>query len=356
MNLPDSPDTISTEYLEPLLRAYTGNAGSLVTGFKAERLSRGTSGAGLYVLSVDVASGDAPHRFILKFNGGRKEVLFYRDLAGRVAVDTPRVLDARLPDESSSWLIMEEIKGIKDGLAWDVADYEAVVTGMARFHAGYWGQTSLLDDCPWLWRPDEKALEELVAARRSDAEAILAAGLPEAFPQVFGAERLAKVMRALEQPDKLFGPLLAAGATLVHGDYWFYNVQVTGSGRRVLVDWQGPQVWSGLWELAYFLNLLHVTESGAYREQLPIEEDAMVSLYASALAEAGIALPKNVFDRALLSARIWHPIQHWVRQIGRAAAHGLITADTVQKSFPGAERFLADTFARWDEDVRTLNI
>jgi hypothetical protein len=354
MNLPDSPDKISAAYLESLLRRYSGEHDQGVTDFSVRPLEKGTSGAGLHVVAIERASGGAPLRFILKVDGGPKEVYFYRDLASRVPVDTPRVLDARILEDGRAWLLMEEITDVKDDLTWDEADYRAVLSDMARLHARFWSRTEMLNDCPWLWRPDDEALGEIVAARRSDLDAISASWLPRALPEVFGVERLALASRVLEQPGKLFGPMLAAGTTLVHGDYWFHNVQVTGTGRRALVDWQDPQIWSGLWELAYFLNLLLAVGPAVYREQLPLDEDLMIGWYADALAEAGVVMSKSDFEQALLAARVWHPLQHWVRQYSYAITRGMVPAQDLRERYPGAVRFLETTFARWDQDVRAL--
>ncbi len=354
MSLPNSPDAISASYLESLLRSYRGEPYQDVADFTVQRLDKGTSGAGLYVVAINRAHGSEPLRFILKLAGGEKEVLFYRKLASRVPVGTPRVLDARMLDDGRAWVLMEEITGVKDGLTWDEADYKAVLSGMARLHAQFWARTGLLSDCPWLWRPDERSLQELVAARRSDLDAISASGLPRALPEVFGAERLALARHVLAQLEKLFGPLMAAGTTLVHGDYWFHNVQITGTGRIVLVDWQNPQVWSGLWELAYFLNLLMPVGPGVYREELPFDEDLMVSWYADALAAAGVVLAKSDFDAALLSARIWHPLQHWVRQYSYAVTQGLLPTESMRDKYPSAVRFLAATFVRWEQNVHAF--
>jgi hypothetical protein len=178
--------------------------------------------------------------------------------------------------------------------------------------------------------------------------------VPQALPEVFGPDRLSLARIVLEQPDRVFAPLLAAGTTLVHGDYWFHNVQITGMGRRALVDWQDPQIWSGLWELAYFLNLLLAVGPGDFREALPFDEDLMVGWYADALASAGADLPRSAFDRALLAARVWHPLQHWVRQYGYAISRDLLPTRDLRDAYPGAVQFLVSTFSRWEQDARTL--
>jgi hypothetical protein len=354
MTLPSSPDTIDAAYLESRLRAYSGEAVARVVGFDVQRLDKGTSGARLYRVSVSSGESDGTSSFILKLGGGGDEALFYRDLAALVQVETPRVLDARLLDNGSGWLLMEEITGVKSGLEWSPDDYRTVLADMARLHARFWNKTEMLDGHGWLWRPDDQSLKELASARRADVEAIAASRLPEMLPEAFGEEKLALACRLLDWPESMFGPMLEAGTTLVHGDYWFHNVQVTEAGRRVLVDWQGPMVWSGLWELAYFMNLLLPVSSSEYREELPVAEETMVDWYRDALAAEGVSLPKELFDRAFLAAKVWHPVQHWHRQIGRAAANGRLSEGNIQEENPGAARFLVDTFSRWQINAQAL--
>jgi hypothetical protein len=354
MTLPSSPDTIDAAYLESRLRAYSGEADARVASFDVQRMDKGTSGARLYRVSISLGESRGTQSFILKLGGGGDEALFYRDLAAHLPVETPRVLDARLLDDGGGWLLMEEITGVKSGLDWSPQDYRAVLADMARLHARFWNKTERLDGHEWLWRPDEGSLNELAAARRTDVEAIAASRLPEMLPEAFGEEKLALARRLLERPASMFGPMLEAGMTLVHGDYWFHNVQVTEAGRRVLVDWQGPMVWSGLWELAYFMNLLLPVSSSEYREELPVAEETMVDWYRAALAAAGVSLPKELYSRALLAAKVWHPMQHWHRQIGRAAANGWLSEGNIGEENPGAARFLAQTFSRWEIDAQAL--
>lgn len=353
MRLPNTPGEISKDYLASMLRVYTGRDDLAVADFSVQRLEKGTSGSKLYWILIRTTDGEQ-RRFVLKMEGGQGEVLFYRDLASRLDVDTPRVLDAHILDDGREWVIMEEIADVKDGLAWDERDYRAVLKGMARLHGQFWGRTELLDDCEWLWRPTGEALEALVAKRRIDAEVLMTSDVPRVLPDVFGADRVALMQRVLAEPDRVFGPLLAVGTGLVHGDYWFHNVQVMSSGRVVLMDWQEPQVWSGAWELAYFMNLLLVVGPGEYRETLPFSERQMVGWYREGMSEVGVDVPQIEFEAALTAARVWHPLQHWLRQYSYVVKNNLVRLEGVREQDPGAIRFLAATFDRWDEDVHLL--
>src|SRR4029077_10531939 len=106
-------------------------------------------------------------------------------------------------------------------------------------------------------------------------------------------------MRAtVDRVEEFVGPLRDLGFTLVHGDYWFYNVLLPPDGRRVMVDWQAPMIWSGLWELAYFVNLLRPMNGYRYR-LLPVPESDIVEWYRSELWLCGLTFDDQEFDQAL---------------------------------------------------------
>ena len=366
MPLPNSTDAIDPGYLEPLLRAFLGEPRLTVGTINIEPLGRGTSAANLYTVVVQPAYGSNPVRLVLKLDapGHLTEVQFYRDLAGRVDVDTPRVLDARIVGDGRAWLLIEDLAHAKDGLAWTEADYHDVVRDMARFHASLWEQTDSVDDCRWLWRPTREATQEQVAALRDHLATIESSGLARAVPDILSRKRLFLIKDVLERSEDVLRPMLAAGTTLVHGDYWFYNVQVLPHGRRVLLDWQECRVWSGLWELAYFLNLLHVAgrRRFSYREQLPVPEETLIGWYAEGLRARGVALTHGVFEDALACAYIWHPLLHWLprlAQIGEEATRlpawsllsrtpPAVSALLAAAGYGAARRFLATTFDRWE--------
>lgn len=367
--LPDSPGAIDALYLAPLLSEFRGRALG-VEAINIEPLRRGTSTALLYTVIVRHDGGDDPVRLILKLStpGDLNETRFYRDLQGRVPAGTPRVLDARVLENDRGWLLMEELAGAKDGLAWTVADYRDVVRDMARLHAEFWGRSDALDSCDWLWRPTDEAARKQIRDLLGDLDAIEATGFPEVAPEILSPDRMSLAARVLARGEDVLGTMLDAGTTLVHGDYWFYNVQILPDGRRLLVDWQECRVWSGLWELAYFINLLHITGRTrfSYRERLPVSEEDVARWYAASLHESGATLAEGAFEEALAGARIWHPLLHWLPRYRRMAegavrvpgwallrrARPMVRTIFAVSGYGGARALLAATFDRWEVDVR----
>lgn len=309
-----------------------------------------------------------PIRLLLKIGrpGELNEVRFYQGLSRRLPIDTARVLDARELADRSGWILMEELQGAKSFLSLTPCDVRSVVRDMAKLHAGCWGEPRLLDEFPWLSRPDATTIGEQVKTMRSSAAMIEAAGLPDVLPQLVSRPRLRWIARVLDGAEAIVGPLLAPGTTFVHGDYWLHNVQLLPDGRRVLVDWQSCRVFSGVWELVYFLDLRQVVGPRSFRTRDPEGEERIVGWYVDSLREAGVEIPRDAFREALACASIWHPLTHWLTRYGRMAERALAAPGwRVARSVPaagrlvatalasrGAIRFMAATWARFEQDAR----
>lgn len=211
-------------------------------------------------------------------------------------------------------------------------------------HAHHWGRLGELTGFDWLQQPTSTHVQSLVNSVKEDLATVAASWLPQAMPEILSPERLRLMHSTLSQPDFL-APLLELGCTVVHGDYWFHNVLITDDGRRVLVDWDACRLWSGLWEFAYFLNLLHAVGPGEWREEPPVSEQDAETWYSQALQEQGIEISKPDFDRGLAAARIWQPLAHWLRQLSIASrgAPG-VPGD-------GVMRFMRTTFDRWEQEL-----
>jgi hypothetical protein len=240
---------------------------------------------------------------------------------------------------------MEEIDA-RDDLTWTSFDYRLVVRDMAQLHAKYWGRTDFLT-YDWLWRPDREALHLHMAGLAEVAEGVSGSWLEGTLPEMFGRGKLSLMRRVLSQYPRMVRPLNAPGLTLCHGDYWFHNVLLTRAGARVLIDWQGSRIWSGIWELAYFLNLLLAVSPGVYRE-MPVPEESVVRWYVQGLEAAGVSIPESDFNRAFLAARVLHPLLHWLPMVGASAASPPYDIDEPTR------RFLAQTFERWERDATSL--
>lgn len=369
--LPQSPEEITRDYLQQVIVARNPSADLVVDRHGVDRPhasspesdgppltveewrlaqteNPGTSGASLRRIEVRLTHTDKPLHLVLKIGGTGREARFYQSVAAQLPIETPRVYDARLLDDGAPWVLMEEVPGVKDGLRWTPGDYRRVVEDMAAFHARYWGREEELAAIGWLEAPTPANVQRRVDKVRADLDAVAGSWVPELLPDVYRPERLSLMRSLLDQPAWL-NPLLHLGCTLVHGDYWFHNVLITSDGRRVLVDWDSCLIWSGLWELAYFLNLLHAVGGGAWREELPVSEADASAWYRAALGRHGVAISQADFERGMVIARVWQPLAHWTRQ--NAVASTMPRPTALSES---GMHFMRVTFDRWEEDARRL--
>ncbi len=366
--LPQSSAELTATYLEPLLRTLLDDSRLMITEIRAARLQAGTSGSTIQSIAVQTAQRPGRIKLILKVDqpGELNEVRFYQDLASRVPISTPRVLDSRILSDGRGWVLMENLGVAKSHLDWTEQDVRSVVRDMATLHAEFWRRTDLLDGAPWLPRPDATAIGQQVETLRSCVTGIEAAGLPQVLPNLLAGPRLRLIDQVLDHAEDVLDPLLAAGTTLVHGDYWFHNVQLLADGRRVLLDWQNCRVFSGVWELVYFMDLRHVIGQRSFRAHTPELEDDVIACYLESLREHGVNLQDQPFREAVRCARIWHPLAHWLTRYGRMAERASgTTAWRAARKVPvaarlvatalasrGAIHFMESTWARWEKDSK----
>lgn len=359
---------MSDAYLTPLLRDFTGEPGLKVSHIDVRRWRRGTSGSALFRVRVRLHDRPGDVSLVLKLDepGELTEVGFFRDLAARVPIVTPRALDARVLSNNGGWILMEELIGAKPRDRWTQDEHRGVVGDMAKLQAAYWGRADRLDAGIGLWQPDLDSFTARVADIRSSGCAIEASGLLTVLPKVLDRRRLRLVGWVLDHADEVLDPLLAAGTTLVQGDYWFHNIQILPDGRRALLDWQNCHVFSGLWELVYYLDLGQVLGTRSFRSAPAVPHDRVIRWYAESLREHGVSLPQPLFEEALACARIWHPLAHWLTRYGRMAEYaaklapwrivrrappvGRLVATGIAS--PGALRFLEGMWARWEDETR----
>jgi hypothetical protein len=339
--LPGHVGEVTEAYLAGAAGSRLGRPVGEVALRSVTALSEGTSGDEVFELAVSV-DGEAL-RLVLKLNGPGEtaETFFYRDLAAAVPVDTAPVLDARPLPDGRGWVLMEAVEG-KSPEAWDDDDHRAVVEAMAAMHARF-TRSPELDRCSWLWRPTADAMAEIASGLRELVVVVQSADALGPLGRVYTDDRLRRIGRALDRAQELVGPMLAASETLVHGDYWFRNVMATADGRHVVLDWQGCRVFSGIWELCYFVDLLRAVGPGRYRD-LPVAEDALVAWYLESLRTHGHGVSDTAFSDAYLRSKVIQPLAHWFLNDALTVVAG--GAATVSHE---AVAFREGEFRRWDE-------
>lgn len=282
-------------------------------------------------------AGGAPASFIAKlpsrlpenralgvmFTAYEREILFYRELAGLADASIPRcyfggldpaspvdraaeALIRRLPPRLTARildrlmrqagkskrrfaLLIEDLDGLRVGdqvRGVSVAEAEAALRALARFHAAYWESPAL--DRPWLAAADTGAeiAHELFRRARPVLEAR------------FGA-RIAPESRAILDWVEAHGPALlrrlaVRPRTLNHGDYRadniFFDSALGEAGNVTIIDFQALTVGCPMIDVAYFIR----------PNMNPADADAaeshLVAVYHQALVEAGVR--GYPFDRA----------------------------------------------------------
>jgi len=249
----------------------TGQMGSVY------RLSLTGSG----VPSRLVAKLPLPDPSVRAMVGGtyRTEVMFYRDIAGTVAIRTPRCHHAEIDLDTFEFvLLLEDLAPAVQGdqLAGCSADRaRACVADLAGLHGPRWCDASLLD-VGGLTRPDASDAATLAEVYAPAVEIFI-----DRFPGRLGAEDEDTLRRTAAGIDAwLVGRSERFG--LVHGDYRLDNLLFPPEGVPITVDWQTLTIGLPARDLSFFLaTSLSVADRRAHERDL-------VTRYHEALLGHGV--------------------------------------------------------------------
>ncbi|MDH4385946.1 MAG: phosphotransferase [Caulobacter sp.] len=263
-----SADLIDEDWMTAALQA----SGALTSG-RVSSISRKPVGNGLvgdsfrFSLSYENPSEGAPPSVVGKFpaadpssrasgaglNLYRREVSFYRELAGGVSIITPRAHYARIDEATQDFtLIFEDFGPARPGdqlAGCSLEDARTAMLEAAGLHAPRWGDPAL-GEIDWLIAGQAlyphiiAALPGVIAAFRERYDGQLE---PAHMALV---ERLAEVMPLFQ--SEVTGPL-----TLQHGDFRLDNIlfDIQGGSRRMgTLDWQTLALGYGPTDVSYFLS------------------------------------------------------------------------------------------------------
>jgi hypothetical protein len=255
-----------------------GRSGAVVTGVRAGRDR-------FVVKAIDDEQG---FRAVLSSLPGGEVALFRsgatRDLPAPLAWP---VLDAsRQGGRGQWWLLMHDVAdGILPRGAFDPDKLHALLRGMSRLHARYWGNERALDALPLL-RPD--AIARLFAEPAS----LVARNEPPAEP------------------------------TFLHGDLRRANISYLNTSV-CLLDWERAMRGHAAIDLQWYWFL----QFWAYPPSEPCDPDAFRRAYLAYLEEAlGRAVDREAFGRAWGLA--------WLKVI---AEIGFLIADPLTEASPSAQ-------------------
>jgi Ser/Thr protein kinase RdoA (MazF antagonist) len=171
---------------------------------------------------------------------GRRELAFYRDLAERVPIRTPALLDY-VEDDDVIAMLLSAHGQIRPATSWDGRSWVSLAVDLARLHG-----TAVPDPDRW-------------NAHWSHFNILRAPDLP--MVDGFWRQDLASSLDAIvDSRERLEQEILQAGECFVHGDCHTENV-LHEDGALVWIDWQGSGIGNPAVELA-FLEA-RATPSGA---------------------------------------------------------------------------------------------
>ncbi|WP_082698676.1 phosphotransferase [Mycobacterium sp. GA-2829] len=304
--IPSGIDDLTPQWLTEVLRAdHALPATVTVTALRAERIAE-DSGFSSLLYRVHLSGDGVPPTLIAKFaavseargamellGGYRREVAYYRDVAGHAPMDSPHVYAAAIaPDSADFVLLLEDLQG------WDNADHLAGLTlaqtrtclaALAGLHA--WSVTDAepvsLQAFPSIDTPIARDL--LVPA--------FAAGW-DIYREHTEARVPTAVARYAERfTDHAPTALTALGerSMLLHGDIRADNLFFDGDRLKV-VDFQFASRGCGAADVAYLVSqgLPTAVRSG--------HDEALVRDYLDHLTRGGVT--DYAFDEAWRHYRV----------------------------------------------------
>ena len=270
IGIPAGPDGLTPDWLTRALRSGGVLGGGAVARVESELLEESGGFAGriarlrvAYDRSDPQAPGtmiaklhsrvDAIRQLLRRLRAPERELRFYREVAGRLALRTPALYYGDCEADSGRFvLLLEDLAPARAGdpvAGCPPAQVEQAMRSAAALHAQWWGSAELAS-MDWI-----AAFEQLSAARHELGRQVWApflqkygGRLPPRFMQV--NDRLRRGLNHAREE------LSRAPPTLLHGDYRPDNLLFGTEGRPAplaTVDWQVCMRGPGVCDIAYFL-------------------------------------------------------------------------------------------------------
>ena len=298
-DFPDGPEFISAEWMGELL-------GAPVDSVAVAGSHEGTTGRAQLLLTgtgvpesifVKYPPGDEMQRaFVTSAGMGKREVLFYRQLANEVPVRTPGVLFADSDDAGEHYLMLIEDLATSgctfNNAAMHQGAYEeTMLAEFAALHARYWRSERFDRDLAWLEPPRQHPLAVTLVQQALSQHG---ADLPPVFTE------LAELY--LAHTDAIHALWNRGDHTLVHGDVHDGNLFMDGE-RPGFLDWALVARAPAMRDVGYFL-MANLAPS-EIQQRLP----SLLTHYRHSLLALGVQAPPY---EELLEQLRWHALYLWV--------------------------------------------
>ncbi len=289
--IPMSPEEITAEWLSgALAERFPGtrvssvevldwNAGTTGRARLRPRYAAATTAPASIFAKLPPA--DEMQRAMVQFTGmGRREVLFYSQLAEEVPVRCPRPYFAATNDDGSAYIMLLEDLALGDDTSFPslfnggtIEQAREVVVSLASLHSRFWDSPRFGGDLDWVDRPMRHEIGPQLVGKALDE---FGAEMPEAF------RRMAKLY--IDRTDEVCDLWEDGEETLCHGDCHIGN-HFDQSGTPGFLDWACVYRCSGVRDVSYFLA------SSISSEMRRAEERDLMARYRDALQEQGVDAP-----------------------------------------------------------------
>jgi len=296
VEIPNGPDAIEPEWLTGILRENGVLPDGEVASVDVEPLSgKGlTSVLARLHVSYRYAGAGAPVTMIVKFSCAselrdimrllhtyEREVCFYREIADRVSLRTPRCYYSAFdPETADHVLLLEEISDARPGdqfAGCSIEDAMLAVRKIAEFHAKWW-ESDELESMSWLVVPELQQIYHDNYRACWDSFVERADGdLPEEMRAIGEALR--------DAYQEVTAPLFDPPCTIIHRDFHLDNLffDLDGDpGTLAVFDWQWVTKGRSAYDVAFFSSL---NLDPSVRREREIE---LLHSYRNALLGAGV--------------------------------------------------------------------
>jgi Ser/Thr protein kinase RdoA (MazF antagonist) len=215
----------------------------------------------------------------------RRELLFYRVLAGTVPLRVPALLGACDDDQVGICLLLSRYEPPPPAAEWLAEDVAEVARQLAGLHACFWGEGERLAAHAWLRQPEAQTSEQAIRCAREQWAAL--SRMPR-FSSSFTAGTWRALDGAMACVSALDATIGAFPTTLCHGDCHLGNVLRDRSGQLVWADWSEVGLGAGPADLSFLIQRANADGarfsadelSAVYHRQLVEAIGSVVSLDA----------------------------------------------------------------------------
>lgn len=179
----------------------------------------------------------------------RAELMFYKELAHRTSINTPRVYVAELDPSNDFVLLFEDLAPAIQGdhmSGCGVEDARLALSEAARLHASFWNDREL-EQQPWLYIPE--------GAQGFYTTALVESSW-EYFEKTYAAQMDPDVIRLCDhfvRNHAAWNQPRLKNRCFSHNDFRVDNM-LFGGDRVAVVDWQTSNYLGSGMDVAYFLG------------------------------------------------------------------------------------------------------